>query len=479
MRFAAFGALAADDPGRRGRRGATTSSPPSAWPRSRRRSSAGSRPLERPARVIAFPQLPPGRHRDPSHGPPLDRRRRGRRADRRARSRPGARLPADRRLAGRSVQVERRAEAPGRARGAVAVPALAVLNDDDALLDGARGLRDAAGTKRSSALDDHHAAGRATSSSPDKLVATSQPLIFRKGLDMKEAVAGELADAYDSAHRRPGPRATTTATSPGRLTRPPRARVRLLLRRRPRGRLRLPGARSASPDRSVFLTGEIIHNPHVNDRLRAAGHPLPHRSGRDAGDTLGADDVVILPAFGVTVGDMAQLVEPGLHARRHDLRLGAQRLEERRPLRAGRLHRRSSTARCKHEETRATASQALEVSATAAISSSSIARKRRSSATTSGTAGDRAAFLARFARRRLARASIPTRDLDRVGCANQTTMLMTESLEIGEMFGAAMRDRYGDGRDWPRTSARSTRSAAPRRSGRTRSSRCSTSSRST
>jgi 4-hydroxy-3-methylbut-2-enyl diphosphate reductase len=32
----------------------------------------------------------------------------------------------------------------------------------------------------------------------------------------------------------------------------------------------------------------------------------------------------------------------------------------------------------------------------------------------------------------------------RVGCANQTTMLMSESLEIGEMFRAAMRDRYGD-----------------------------------
>jgi hypothetical protein len=30
-------------------------------------------------------------------------------------------------------------------------------------------------------------------------VATSQPLIFRKGLDMKEAVAGELAAAYHSA----------------------------------------------------------------------------------------------------------------------------------------------------------------------------------------------------------------------------------------------------------------------------------------
>ena len=38
----------------------------------------------------------------------------------------------------------------------------------------------------------------------------------------------------------------------------------------------------------------------------------------------------------------------------------------------------------------------------------------------------------------------PDRDLQRVGCANQTTMLSTESLEIGEMFRAAIRDRYGD-----------------------------------
>ena len=38
----------------------------------------------------------------------------------------------------------------------------------------------------------------------------------------------------------------------------------------------------------------------------------------------------------------------------------------------------------------------------------------------------------------------PDRDLQRIGCANQTTMLSSESLEIGEMFRAAMRDRYGE-----------------------------------
>jgi len=38
----------------------------------------------------------------------------------------------------------------------------------------------------------------------------------------------------------------------------------------------------------------------------------------------------------------------------------------------------------------------------------------------------------------------PDRHLERIGCANQTTMLSSESLEIGEAFRQAMRDRHGE-----------------------------------
>src|SRR3954464_12446498 len=58
--------------------------------------------------------------------------------------------------------------------------------------------------------------------------------------------------------------------------------------------------RKQVPDRTVYLTGEIIHNPHVNDKLRTMGI----RCLSDAGGSfaqLGSADVVILPAFGVTV----------------------------------------------------------------------------------------------------------------------------------------------------------------------------------
>ena len=52
-------------------------------------------------------------------------------------------------------------------------------------------------------------------------------------------------------------------------------------------------------------------------------------------------------------------------------------------------------------------------------------------------------FLARFANA-VSPGFDPDRDLQRIGLANQTTMLMSESLEIGEMFKAAMIDRYGE-----------------------------------
>jgi 4-hydroxy-3-methylbut-2-enyl diphosphate reductase len=269
-------------------------------------------------------------------------------------------------------------------------------------------------------------------------VAASQPLIFRKGLDMKEAVAGELATAYHSAIV-DRVRSSDFKYRAGRLT-VHLAREFGFCYGVDRAVDYAYQARRRFPTRNVFLTGEIIHNPHVNDRLRAAGirflsDPTENR------EQLGADDVVILPAFGVTVSDMAQLSTQGctlvdttcgsvLNVWKNVVRYAQEGL-------TAVIH-----GKVKHEETRATASQALKYPqgrylvvldrAEAEI----VCHYIRSG-------GDRAAFLDRFA----AAASPgfdPDRDLARIGCANQTTMLMTESLEIGEMFREAIRARYGE-----------------------------------
>ena len=57
--------------------------------------------------------------------------------------------------------------------------------------------------------------------------------------------------------------------------------------------------------------------------------------------------------------------------------------------------------------------------------------------------GDRDAFLDQF-RHAASPGFDPDMHLQRIGCANQTTMLSSESLEIGNLFRDAMRDRYGE-----------------------------------
>src|SRR3954467_12584109 len=71
------------------------------------------------------------------------------------------------------------------------------------------------------------------------------------------------------------------------------------------------------PDRQIYLVGEIIHNPHVNDRLEQMGIRIIVRraagSGQDTFDfsIIAPDDVVIMPAFGVTIDDFTALREIG------------------------------------------------------------------------------------------------------------------------------------------------------------------------
>src|SRR3970040_1689787 len=72
-------------------------------------------------------------------------------------------------------------------------------------------------------------------------------------------------------------------------------------------------AREQFPDRRIFLSGEIIHNPEVNGRIQALGiRILPdHRSPEDRYASVAAADVVILPAFGVPVGELQHLRAKG------------------------------------------------------------------------------------------------------------------------------------------------------------------------
>jgi 4-hydroxy-3-methylbut-2-enyl diphosphate reductase len=199
-------------------------------------------------------------------------------------------------------------------------------------------------------------------------------------------------------------------------------------------------ARRRFPDRNVVLTGEIIHNPHVNNRLRAAGIRFLTDPG-EQWETLGANDVVILPAFGVTVTDMARLVDQGCTL--VDTTCGSVLNVWKNVVRYAQdgftavIH-----GKVKHEETRATASQALKSPRGRFL----VVLDRDEAGAVCDYirhGGERDAFLDRFGAA-VSPGFDPNVDLERIGCANQTTMLMSESLEIGEMFRSAVAERYGE-----------------------------------
>src|SRR5712692_5453845 len=262
-------------------------------------------------------------------------------------------------------------------------------------------------------------------------------LIFRKGLDLKNAVAGMLAESYHSAivDRIKAEDFTYRA---GRLT-VHLAREFGFCYGVERAVDYAYQTRERFPDRPVFLTGEIIHNPHVNDKLRGMGIRFLS-DDPSLVDRLGPNDVVILPAFGVSVAQLQQLEARGCTL--IDTTCGS-------VLNVWKNVRRYAEGgytaiihgKVWHEETQATVSQAVIHGARYLV----VFDRREASVVCAHIrhGGDRNRFLEQFATATLPGFD-PDRDLQRIGLANQTTMLMSESLEIGEMCKAAVLDRYGE-----------------------------------
>jgi len=201
--------------------------------------------------------------------------------------------------------------------------------------------------------------------------------------------------------------------------------------------------RSKFPDRRIFLVGEIIHNPHVNAKLASMGVVIIRRS--DAGEFdfggVSADDVVIMPAFGVTKEAFDRLRALGCVL--VDTTCGSvlnvwKRVES--------YARDGFTSvihgKYQHEETRATASQAGRFPNGRFVVVRDMAEARLLCEFIEH-GGSSAALQQRF-RVGSSPDFEPGRDLQRIGVANQTTMLSGESLAIAAELRGAMVARYGE-----------------------------------
>jgi 4-hydroxy-3-methylbut-2-en-1-yl diphosphate reductase len=206
--------------------------------------------------------------------------------------------------------------------------------------------------------------------------------------------------------------------------------------------------RAQFPDRRIFLVGEIIHNPHVNRRLQDMGITFlyPAEEGPDAGrfdfSGIGPEDVVILPAFGVTLEDFQRLREIGCAV--VDTTCGSvlnvwKRVDQ--------YARDGFTAlihgKHHHEETKATASQVFRHpgGSYVIVLNMDEARLVMDYIEQAPGALSRHAFLEHF-RERSSPGFDPDLHLQRIGCANQTTMLAGDSLAIAAEVGKSLERRY-------------------------------------
>jgi 4-hydroxy-3-methylbut-2-enyl diphosphate reductase len=198
------------------------------------------------------------------------------------------------------------------------------------------------------------------------------------------------------------------------------------------------------PERRIVLVGEIIHNPYVNARLREMGIEILDREDGRVFDfsSIGPEDVVILPAFGVTIEDFEQLRARGCIL--VDTTCGSvlnvwKRVEN--------YARHGFTAvihgKYYHEETRATASQVGKHGEGHYLIVRDMTEARLICDFIEGKVGA-SAVADRFAPHAVSPGFDPQTHLTKIGVANQTTMLARESLAIGEEIGAAIARSRGD-----------------------------------
>jgi 4-hydroxy-3-methylbut-2-enyl diphosphate reductase len=193
----------------------------------------------------------------------------------------------------------------------------------------------------------------------------------------------------------------------------------------------------------LFLVGEIIHNPHVNQTLRQKDVTIlePDPEGSFDYSAISDEDVVIIPAFGVPTQDLVQLKESGCVL--VDTTCGSvlnvwKRVEQ--------YARDGFTALVHgkhfHEETQATVSQIEKYETGKYV----VVRDIEETELICGFiehGGDPAELQKQFADK-VSEGFDFSSDLERVGIANQTTMLALESQTIEQRVKQALSARYGE-----------------------------------
>jgi 4-hydroxy-3-methylbut-2-enyl diphosphate reductase len=193
----------------------------------------------------------------------------------------------------------------------------------------------------------------------------------------------------------------------------------------------------------IFLLSEMIHNPSVNDDLRNKGVRFirEHNGNQIVNwDELNRDDIVIVPAFGTTLEIQQILKERGINPYKYDTTCP---FVEKVWNRAEQLGSKEYTiivhGKYKHEETIATFSHSQKDSPTVVVRDISEAEKLCDVISGKISADE----FYRLFEHKLSKGFDVSKDLDRVGVVNQTTMLATETQAIADLIRKTMIEKFG------------------------------------
>lgn len=190
------------------------------------------------------------------------------------------------------------------------------------------------------------------------------------------------------------------------------------------------------PTERIWMTNEIIHNPSVNQRLQEMQVEfIPVLAADKDFSVVGAGDVVILPAFGASVQEMQVLNDKNCKI------VDTTCPWVSKVWNTVEKHKKKDYTsiihgKYKHEETVATSSFAGKYLVVLNLQQAEYV------ANYILNGGSRDEFMEKFKRSHSVGFD-PDRDLERIGIANQTTMLKSETEQIGKLFERTMMKKYG------------------------------------
>jgi 4-hydroxy-3-methylbut-2-enyl diphosphate reductase len=200
-------------------------------------------------------------------------------------------------------------------------------------------------------------------------------------------------------------------------------------------------ARKVFPEpKRIFLLGEIIHNPEVNEQIEQMGiRAIASRPSQEELDDLTADDVVIIPAFGTEVSTRQAIQQKGclmVDTTCGDVMSVWKRVKQySKDQVTSIIH-----GKAWHEETKATSSQATAANGHYLVVFTLEETERICDYILNG--GDKEAFLESF-KGAYSDGFDPDVHLNAVGVANQTTMLRGETEEVQRRLKDALEKKYG------------------------------------